>query len=133
MCFFTKPSSLLHETKNMKCSSCFLLILLLSVYLSYSSLTILRTNTNIRLVKEESKDHQQMVSIYNFFHMIYNQLITAIYSKSFISYIMFLLLQSAAERDHVQRKALHEVHSGPNPISNSIPQQKWKLNKERNP
>ncbi|KAJ1378483.1 hypothetical protein SESBI_47792 [Sesbania bispinosa] len=28
------------------------------------------------------------------------------------------------ERDHVHRKALHEVHSGPNPISNSIPQQK---------
>ncbi|CAB4277190.1 unnamed protein product [Prunus armeniaca] len=26
--------------------------------------------------------------------------------------------------DHVQRKVLHEVHSGPNPIGNSIPQQK---------
>ncbi|KAI5332882.1 hypothetical protein L3X38_023011 [Prunus dulcis] len=25
--------------------------------------------------------------------------------------------------DHVQRKVLHEVHSGPNPIGNSIPHQ----------
>ncbi|KAL2589397.1 hypothetical protein AAZV13_13G227201 [Glycine max] len=44
----------------------------------------------------------------------------------------FLSCQSrGAERDHVQRKALHEVHSGPNPISNSIPQQKLK-NIQRN-
>ncbi|KAF1897408.1 hypothetical protein Lal_00035112 [Lupinus albus] len=40
---------------------------------------------------------------------------------------------SRVEKDHVQRKALHEVHSGPNPISNSIPQQKLKPDKERNP
>ncbi|ESW21425.1 hypothetical protein PHAVU_005G069900 [Phaseolus vulgaris] len=35
------------------------------------------------------------------------------------------------ERDHVQRKALHEVHSGPNPISNSIPQQKLKSDTQK--
>ncbi|KAG5114090.1 hypothetical protein JHK82_037359 [Glycine max] len=40
-------------------------------------------------------------------------------------------MSRGAERDHVQRKALHEVHSGPNPISNSIPQQKLK-NIQRN-
>ncbi|CAL0303713.1 unnamed protein product [Lupinus luteus] len=40
---------------------------------------------------------------------------------------------SGVDRDHVQRKALHEVHSGPNPISNSIPQQKLKPDKETNP
>ncbi|KAJ6314357.1 hypothetical protein OIU78_017932 [Salix suchowensis] len=28
--------------------------------------------------------------------------------------------------DHVQRKHLHEVHSGPNPVSNSVPLRKWK-------
>ncbi|KAJ0045045.1 hypothetical protein Pint_04860 [Pistacia integerrima] len=28
--------------------------------------------------------------------------------------------------DQVKRKYLHEVHSGPNPISNSLPQRKWK-------
>ena len=38
-----------------------------------------------------------------------------------------------AERDHAQRKALHEVHSGPNPISNSIPQWNWKSDIQRNP
>ncbi|KAF9666650.1 hypothetical protein SADUNF_Sadunf16G0250900 [Salix dunnii] len=32
----------------------------------------------------------------------------------------------ADEGDHVQRKYLHEVHSGPNPISNSAPLRKWK-------
>ncbi|KAA8524056.1 hypothetical protein F0562_010513 [Nyssa sinensis] len=37
--------------------------------------------------------------------------------------------------DHVRRirKELHEVHSGPNPISNSIPKQKWKTKLQRNP
>ncbi|KAK4594401.1 hypothetical protein RGQ29_018180 [Quercus rubra] len=30
------------------------------------------------------------------------------------------------EDDHVERKVLHEVHSGTNPISNSLPQQRWK-------
>ncbi|KAJ6949967.1 hypothetical protein NC651_003825 [Populus alba x Populus x berolinensis] len=35
--------------------------------------------------------------------------------------------QSFADQgDRVQRKYLHEVHSGPNPISNSVPPQKWK-------
>ncbi|RDX86098.1 hypothetical protein CR513_32611, partial [Mucuna pruriens] len=34
-------------------------------------------------------------------------------------------MSRGAERiNHVQRKALHEVHSGPNPISNSIPSKK---------
>ncbi|KAL9403791.1 hypothetical protein Peur_000763 [Populus x canadensis] len=32
----------------------------------------------------------------------------------------------ADQGDRVQRKYLHEVHSGPNPISNSVPPQKWK-------
>ncbi|KAG6735512.1 hypothetical protein POTOM_061879 [Populus tomentosa] len=32
----------------------------------------------------------------------------------------------AVQGDRVQRKYLHEVHSGPNPISNSVPPQKWK-------
>ncbi|KAJ4726535.1 hypothetical protein OWV82_005228 [Melia azedarach] len=38
------------------------------------------------------------------------------------------------DEDHqIQRKDLHEVHSGPNPIGNSIPLQKyWKI-KRRNP
>ncbi|KAL6314262.1 hypothetical protein AAG906_016463 [Vitis piasezkii] len=35
--------------------------------------------------------------------------------------------------DDIQRKELHEVHSGPNPISNSTPQQWWKTKLERKP
>ncbi|KAF9672616.1 hypothetical protein SADUNF_Sadunf11G0061100 [Salix dunnii] len=37
------------------------------------------------------------------------------------------------EGDRVRRKYLHEVHSGPNPISNSFPKQKWKTRSRRNP
>ncbi|KAG4947431.1 hypothetical protein AAZX31_15G226700 [Glycine max] len=40
-------------------------------------------------------------------------------------------MSRGSERDHVQRKALHEVHSGPNPISNCIPQQKLKFDTQR--
>ncbi|KAG2677627.1 hypothetical protein I3843_12G108500 [Carya illinoinensis] len=32
---------------------------------------------------------------------------------------------SFAGGDQAQRKVLHEVHSGTNPIGNSIPQQRW--------
>ncbi|OAY54761.1 hypothetical protein MANES_03G099500v8 [Manihot esculenta] len=31
------------------------------------------------------------------------------------------------------RKELHEVHSGPNPIGNSIPQQKWAKRSPKSP
>ncbi|KAG5235290.1 hypothetical protein IMY05_011G0067900 [Salix suchowensis] len=37
------------------------------------------------------------------------------------------------EGDRVRRKYLHEVHSGPNPISNSFPKQKWKTRSRRSP
>ncbi|KAG6756339.1 hypothetical protein NC653_027754 [Populus alba x Populus x berolinensis] len=40
---------------------------------------------------------------------------------------------SFEEGGHVQRKHLHEVHSGPNPISNSFPRQKWKTRLRRSP
>ncbi|KAI9385709.1 hypothetical protein POPTR_011G102400v4 [Populus trichocarpa] len=40
---------------------------------------------------------------------------------------------SFEEGDQVQRKYLHEVHSGPNPISNSFPRQKWKTRLRRSP
>lgn len=36
-------------------------------------------------------------------------------------------------RDGIQRKELHEVHSGPNPISNSIPPQWQKTKLETKP
>ncbi|KAK4255991.1 hypothetical protein QN277_008914 [Acacia crassicarpa] len=41
--------------------------------------------------------------------------------------------QHVLGRGNVQRKLLHEVHSGPNPIGNSIPQKKWKSSTQRNP
>ncbi|EEF33899.1 conserved hypothetical protein [Ricinus communis] len=41
--------------------------------------------------------------------------------------------QSFGEGGHVHRKELHEVHSGPNPISNTIPQQKWATRLPRHP
>ncbi|GMP53516.1 hypothetical protein CsSME_00018961 [Camellia sinensis var. sinensis] len=37
------------------------------------------------------------------------------------------------EGDHVQRKVLHEVHSGPNPIGNSFPKQNCKTKLQRIP
>ncbi|KAI9075881.1 hypothetical protein K1719_042161 [Acacia pycnantha] len=51
------------------------------------------------------------------------------------------ITEQEASRNHqhmlghgqVQRKLLHEVHSGPNPIGNSIPQKKWKSSTQRNP
>ncbi|KAK7324478.1 hypothetical protein VNO77_28049 [Canavalia gladiata] len=82
----------------MKYSSCFLIILLVSHFLPYSSLIM---RTMIQQVTEAATDHHQMS-------------------------------REEADRDHVQRKALHEVHSGPNPISNSIPQQKLKSDIQRN-
>ncbi|KAJ7981913.1 hypothetical protein O6P43_001110 [Quillaja saponaria] len=40
---------------------------------------------------------------------------------------------SVIQSDHVQRKALHEVHSGPNPISNSTPKKKWNSRTQTSP
>ncbi|KAK7401734.1 hypothetical protein VNO78_13443 [Psophocarpus tetragonolobus] len=86
-----------HETTTMNYSSCFLIILLVSHFFPYSSLTM---RIMIQHVTESAADdHHQMAR--------------------------------RSERDHVQRKALHEVHSGPNPISNAIPQQKLKSDTQR--
>ncbi|KAF2286137.1 hypothetical protein GH714_010777 [Hevea brasiliensis] len=44
-----------------------------------------------------------------------------------------LEIMSLGEDKHVPRKELHEVHSGPNPIGNSIPQQKWNKRSPKSP
>ncbi|KAL2331270.1 hypothetical protein Fmac_018851 [Flemingia macrophylla] len=81
----------------MNYSSCFLIILLASHFLPYSSSS---TRIMIQQVTEAATDYHPM--------------------------------SRGAEKNHVQRKALHEVHSGPNPISNFIPQQKFKSDTQRN-
>ena len=47
--------------------------------------------------------------------------VSILFSSSFYFFQSIFL-----EDDHVERKVLHEVHSGTNPISNSLPQQRWK-------
>lgn len=105
------------ETKNMNQSSSVLIILLLlSHFFPYSSSS---TRTTIQQVTETDDDHHQHhhhpVSVCNFFDMIQQEkMLSDVLSSQ----------ARGTERDHVQRKALHEVHSGPNPISNSFPHQK---------
>uniref|UniRef100_A0A6N2LMC8 Transmembrane protein n=1 Tax=Salix viminalis TaxID=40686 RepID=A0A6N2LMC8_SALVM len=45
---------------------------------------------------------------------------------SFVGYLVNFQSFADDQGDHVQRKHLHEVHSGPNPVSNSVPLRKWK-------
>lgn len=60
--------------------------------------------------------------------VIYNICICVLISK-FQSFVEL----GDVDEHHIQRKDLHEVHSGPNPIGNSIPQRQWQTTSRRNP
>ncbi|KAG4204468.1 hypothetical protein ERO13_A04G046000v2 [Gossypium hirsutum] len=79
----------------------FLLILLLSSLFHHSALSISKLQDfGTEEAKESSTD------IYDYQH------------------VSFVGVEDDAHK--FQRKVLHEVHSGPNPISNSVPQQRLK-------
>lgn len=118
-----------HETKNMNHSSSFLIIfLLLSHFFPYSSSS---TRIMIQLVTEtDHHHHHHPVSVY-IISLIWSSITFSLCKQEKMLNHVFSCQPRGTERDHVQRKALHEVQSGPNPISNSVPQQKLKSDTQK--
>ncbi|XVF87968.1 hypothetical protein PTKIN_Ptkin19aG0010800 [Pterospermum kingtungense] len=91
----------LHDTiiKAMNILSSFLIILLLSLQFHHSSLalTVIEEDFGIDKARDLSVDLDDQDSSFH----------------------------ADDDRYSFQRKELHEVHSGPNPISNSVPQQRF--------